>query len=167
MKIILLTGIPGGGKTTIGNQLKNHYGFYHIDLEDSQINSSSDFLQFNQNGLDPNKLMAEINRRQKNAVITWGFGPEPEINGNSVLKLQKLGAKMFWFDGDRTLFKNTWKKARPNTPEDIFDMQIRRINNQDIHTIFKPISIDPFDNATKEHRNIEEIIEDIFRKVGI
>ena len=166
MKVILITGVPGGGKTTIGNHLKNHYGFYHVDLEDSTVNSSREFIQFNQVGLDTNKLMIEINNRQKSTVITWGFGPERENDGDSVLELKRLGVKMFWFDGDRSLFKNAWKKAHPATPEDVFNMQINRINNQNIQRIYQPISIDPFDNITRDHRSIEEVVEEIFRKVG-
>jgi type IV secretory pathway ATPase VirB11/archaellum biosynthesis ATPase len=32
-KLILITGIPGTGKTTFGNFLANKYGFVHFDIE--------------------------------------------------------------------------------------------------------------------------------------
>lgn len=92
MKIILLTGIPGVGKTKIGNYLKDNYSFYHIDLEDPGINSSPEFVQFNQTNLNSDQLMQEISVHGKDAIITWGF--YPVAHDSLLLTLQNLGAKM-------------------------------------------------------------------------
>ena len=160
MKIILLTGIPGMGKTKIGNYLKDKYGFYHIDLEDSHQNSSIEFIQYSQTNLNPDQLVKEIKDKGKNAVITWGF--YPVVHDPLVLRLQELGVTMYWLDGDRDLAKEAWRRRDNSSPDELFDLQISRIDNHDIQGIFSPINIDTFDSSTKKHRDIEEIINEIF-----
>lgn len=166
MKIILLTGIPGMGKTEIGNQLKNYYGFYHVDLEEPHINSSPEFVQFNQVSLIPEQLMEKIKKRERNTVITWGF--YPAVHDPLLLKLQELGAILFWLDGDRNLAKKAWKnRNNPIADHSLFDLQISRIDSHDIQSIFSPINLDTLDKSMNKHRDIEEIVKEIFRKVGI
>ncbi|MBI4100412.1 hypothetical protein HY439_01595 [Candidatus Microgenomates bacterium] len=160
MKIILLTGVPGTGKTRIGNHLKDTHDFYHIDLEDPGINSSPEFIQFHQTSLNPDQLMQEINIHGKDAVITWGF--YPIAHDFLLLRLQHLGAKMFWLDGDRNLAKEAWRNRTARIPDELFDKQIERINNHNIKGIFKPFNINTFDEVNKAHRDIEEIIKEIF-----
>jgi shikimate kinase len=33
MKLLLLTGVPGTGKTDLGNYLAEHHAFRHVDFE--------------------------------------------------------------------------------------------------------------------------------------
>jgi gluconate kinase len=163
MKIILLTGIPGTGKTKIGNHLKDKYGFYHIDLEDPGINSSPEFAQYSQINLNPDVLMNQIKDSGKNVVITWGF--YPAVHDPLLLRLQKLGAKIFWLDGDRDLAKEAWKNRDNPIPEKLFDDQIQRIDSHDIQNIFHPINFDAFDSKTMKHKPIDKIVNELLGKL--
>jgi shikimate kinase len=161
MKIILLTGIPGMGKTKIGNHLKNNYDFYHIDIENPEKNSSSEFINFRHDNISPELLIKEIIKRNRDAVITWGF--YPVVNDYVIKRLQDLGAKMIWLDGNRDLAKKFWKQRDdPISDERLFDMQIQRINNHDIQGIFSPSNYDPFDYKKRKHKDLEIIIKDLF-----
>lgn len=160
MKIILITGIPGMGKTKIGNHLKGKYDFNHIDLEDGYINSSFGFSHHNQNTLNPDLLMQEIKNDQKSAAITWGF--YPGVHDQLLLRLQALGATMFWLDGDRLLAKEAWKNRDNPIHELLFDAQIQRIDAHNIQGIFSPVNYDTFDIEKRSYKNIENIVSDVF-----
>jgi gluconate kinase len=162
MRIIILTGIPGTGKTTIGNYLKDYYGYSHIDLENPEKNSSSEYLCYSQNNFDPDLLFKKLKKEGKDTVITWGF--YPLVHDHKLLRLQALGATLFWLDGDRELAREAWRNREEPIPDDLFDAQIEKINNHDIQGIFSPINLDTFNNEEKKHRNLEEIVKDIFEK---
>lgn len=160
MKIILLTGIPGTGKTKIGNYLKEKYNYFHIDLETPEKNSSLEFLSFSQLNLEPDLLVEEIKKGKRDAVITWGF--YPLAHDKKILRLQALGAKMFWLDGDRELALIAWRKRDEPIDDEYFYAQIERINNHDIQGIFSPINYDTFDVKKRTHKDIKDIVADIF-----
>lgn len=151
------------GKTRIGNELKNRYAFYHIDLEEPQKNSSLEFVQFNQNNLNPELLLSEIKKRDKDSVITWGF--YPGVHDPLVRKLQELGASMFWLDGDRLLAKEKWRNREVPLPDELFDRQVERIDNHNIQGIFSPKNLDTFDEIRKDYRDIDKIIKEIFGRL--
>lgn len=160
MKVLLITGIPGTGKTKIGNHLKENYGFYHIDIERPEKNSSPEFVSFRHDNLISDLLFHELRARGKDAVITWGF--YPVVNDHLILSLQELGAKMFWLDGDKELAKEWWRKGENSGPDIYFDTQIKRIDNHNIQGIFSPININTLDIQARQHRNVEEVVQEIF-----
>ena len=87
---ILITGIPGTGKTTIGNYLALAKGYEHLDIEEALKRHDTTGSEIIQNFIDS---------PSENKVITWGF--IPEIDDNGVKKFLDLGYKMIWFNGIR------------------------------------------------------------------
>lgn len=89
--LILIAGIPGTGKTTLGNFLEKNYKYVHVDMEEnhrtSEILADTDvFIQKHFSG-------------GKDIVVTWGFSPDQETI-DVVNKLHTFGFKIFWFDGN-------------------------------------------------------------------
>jgi hypothetical protein len=135
MKLLLITGIPGTGKTTIGDYLQEKYGFIHLDVEKiifSHGNNSWQFL------IDTISKAKELNL---NTVITWGFMPGQD--NNLVFELQKMGAKMIWFDGNRQAAEKAFV-ARGTVSKLDFDKQMGQINKADIIGTFNPVVLDTF-----------------------
>ncbi|MEK6955995.1 MAG: hypothetical protein AABW52_05020 [Nanoarchaeota archaeon] len=91
-KLILVSGIPGVGKTTIGNFLESKYRYKHIDMEKYHRTSVIS------KNLD--KFVAKHFKENNNIIITWGFSPDKKTI-NIVNFLNKYGFKIFWFDGNR------------------------------------------------------------------
>lgn len=156
MRILLLTGIPGTGKTKIGNHLKDHYGFIHIDIE-AQHTWPEEYKKYDKDHLG--ELMKALKAKNEDVVITWGF--IPEFDDKYIFELQKHGAIMFWFDGDRAIAKGHWKN-RDNPLDDwLFDYQVKRIDNDNIQGKFAPIPFNTFQESGK-HKDKDEIIEKLF-----
>ncbi len=133
--ILLITGIPGTGKTTIGDYLQEKYGFTHLDMENIILSLGVSYLQFLTNTISK---AIELNQ---DIVITWGF--MPGVDDNRVLHLKKMGAKLIWFDGNREAARKAFL-ARGTVSELELDKQMRRIKNTDIIEIFKPIVFNTF-----------------------
>ena len=92
-RLILITGIPGTGKTFMGNYLQTNHGFQHVNRE---AHRPPEFTE------DPR---AFIETHQGDMVATWGFRPLPDENGvndfDGVIMLRDVGFFVVWFDGDR------------------------------------------------------------------
>jgi gluconate kinase len=141
---ILITGIPGTGKTTIGNYLAEQMGYLHFDVERHGFYSINDFL------CDPNNYK----------VISWGFYPGQD--DSNIQQLINLGFQMIWFDGNRESALNEFNK-RGTVPEHLFHAQIDRIDGLDLdrfqHHVFNPFSTDG------SFMSKEEIVMKIFKIV--
>src|ERR1035437_4802526 len=91
-KQLLIVGIPGMGKTTVGNYFSKQYEFTHIDMECenniAKIYAATEF--FIKNLLDSSK----------DIVVTWGFVPN-EDQIKMVEFFRDNGFKLIWLDGDR------------------------------------------------------------------
>ncbi len=144
---ILITGIPGTGKTTIGEYLVQHHGFTHFDMEVSRGEKFDQ--QFN-----------TFNILEGNKVITWGF--MPGTHDDIVLQFKNMGYRMIWFDGDRPSARREFIK-RGTVSVDALNKQISRINKLDL-AIFNPIQINTF-NQNGKFRDKEEICEEIINAV--
>jgi adenylate kinase family enzyme len=139
MRLLLLTGIPGTGKTTMGCYLKDRYGFMHWDFEHSsnwpsqvksaQLRSPDDFVR-------SLRAFGDLH------TITWGF--MPVVSDPYIHRLKQLGAEMIWFDGNRKAAREAFNR-RGTVPENLLDLQLERINQDDIITKFNPRIVDTFD----------------------
>jgi len=148
--ILLITGIPGTGKTEIGNYLQKSCGFVHIDME--CILGLHNCWQYVEDAV------AEAKKSDKDLVITWGF--MPGVDDNRVLQLRRMGAKLIWFDGNRRAARKAFLK-RATVPEHLLDMQMKRIETTDIVAIFQPIAFDPF----KKNRDVFLAKNEIVRRL--
>jgi hypothetical protein len=84
--LLLITGIPGTGKTTYGDNFAKEFGFLHHDLEDNQT-----LNRFNAN---PAQFIGELLNEKKNEVVTWGFGPDCKRSVFLVQQLRDAGFKI-------------------------------------------------------------------------
>jgi len=134
--LLLITGIPGTGKTCYGDKFAAEFGFMHYDLEDDQT----------RNGFFPNpgKFIADAIAQNKSVVVTWGFFPDPYQTA-LVQQFRSAGFKLIWFDGDRTSALREFKK-RGTVSVEAFDAQIQRIENAKLVERLKPAVINSFDD---------------------
>lgn len=144
---LLITGIPGTGKTSIGNFLESDRGYRHLDIENV----------FKTHGAPGMKIVEEfLAEKGEDKVITWGFRTvedEPMVR-----QLQDLGYKMIWFDGNREAAKREFLK-RGDVPEALFDLQLSNINKMDIDS-FGALKVNTF-NDRGEFLSQREIADQI------
>ncbi len=137
--LLLITGIPGTGKTCYANKFAKELGFLHHDLEDQQMQTLSRF------DANPAQFIGELLNEKKNVVVTWGFGPDCERSVSLVLQLRNAGFKWIWFDGNRPAALREFQK-RATVQEVAFYLQMYRIEKSRIVERLKPTVINPFDD---------------------
>jgi len=152
-KLFLLTGIPGTGKTTYGDDLAKLFGFAHYDIEDPAtgerlISDSTSFIQ-------------ELLRHGKDTVVTWGFNPVHQPSVSAVLQLKNSGFKLIWFDGNRPAALRAFIK-RATVPEVCFYLQMYRIEVMEIINTVKPAIVNPF-NEQGQFKSAEELLQELRR----
>src|SRR5438874_1197225 len=113
---VLITGVPGTGKTTIGDYLQSQKGYAHFDIENVTASSAEEF------GFVVQSFLAKPGDKK---VITWGF--VPGASDGYVKYLQRCGYQMIWFDGNRAAARNAFLK-RCDVEEKLLDIQMARIN---------------------------------------
>lgn len=101
MPNILLSGVPGGGKTWMGNELERRFGFEHLDME------QDDFLLARKCQKGTATFLNDLAwHRVPGIVMTWGFHP---FSGLSTIKeIVAFGFIPIWFDGNRAHFFSTF-----------------------------------------------------------
>lgn len=145
--LILLTGIPGTGKTTIADYLKDNYGFEHVNIETLWNNHTfpQDFVQF-QNYID--------SIPKEKTVITWGF---PTWLVKNVEYIVQQGFKHVWLEGDRNVSFKYFMEREKNNPEmeKAYHIQVSAIDKDRVVEILNPTIYNPY---TKEGKFKEEKI---------
>lgn len=145
----LVTGVPGAGKTCLGEYLEKNHNFQHYDFE---TNIYNDFINDKENFINKIKLS------NKDMVITWGFGPDS--GGIAlVVYLRQNGFKLFWLDGNRV---GSFKAflMRGDVSLEAYYFQMYRIENSKVIDILKPIQMNPFNNDYS-FRDKEELIKEM------
>jgi len=150
--LLLLTGIPGTGKTWYGEKLASDFGFDHYDLEQQQT--------LNRFGANPAQFIADIIRRGKKAVATWGFVPD-DVQTAIVLQFRDAGFKWIWFDGNRPAALHEFRK-RGTVSEELLYAQMYRIENSRIVQRLRPIVIDTFDSEG-QFKAVSDLLKEIQR----
>ncbi len=147
---LLIAGIPGMGKTTVGDYLRDTLGYLHINLELAEI-----LQQFLQN---PDHYITGLIAQGKHIVVTWGF--IPDYNQTALVRLfRSRGFTIVWFDGDREAARRAFCK-RGDVPENLFDLQLRRITESKVIEYLNPVVINTFD-TTGKHRALGDIAAEI------
>jgi hypothetical protein len=152
---LLITGIPGTGKTTLGHHLNTSRGYTHFDLEDRETLSrltapQSSFLY---------KVISTIG----DVVVTWGF-PVNDWAVTQVVLLRANGFHLVWFDGDRSIALKIFNR-RGDVPEWLFHRQIASIESTKIIHRLQPRIVDPF-GADGEIKPLELLAEAVLSKVA-
>lgn len=136
---MLVTGIPGAGKTTFGNWLKTNLFFHHFDME-KDLRDMPDLKDKWRDGLDSGDygaFLTQVRQLSKNIVMTWGY---PEQAVHLARHGEKLGLISFWFDGDRPVSRRCWL-ARERIPLDYphdcyFDHLVGQVTPSEIVEVF-------------------------------
>ncbi len=152
-KLILITGIPGTGKTTYGSEFASQHGFVHYDLEVEET--------LNQLLSDPGRFIDGMLQGEKNVVATWGFLPN-EQQVEAVRQFQAKGFELIWFDGNRRAALREFIR-RGDVPETLFHIQMYRIEESKVIQHIAPMIIDPFDENEKL-KDAAVILREIERK---
>src|SRR5579864_4379767 len=135
--LLLITGIPGTGKTTYGDKFAKEFGFVHRDLEDEQT--------MNRFNAYPAQFIGELLNEKKSVVVTWGFGPDCERSVFLVQQLRDAGFKWIWFDGNRPAALREFQKRATVQEIDLY-VQMYRIEKSRIVDRLKPTIINSFDD---------------------
>ena len=149
--LLLITGIPGTGKTQYGDKFAKEFGFLHYDLEDQP--TCDEFVA------NPVKFIGELLNEEKNVVVTWGFGPDDEPSVSLVLQLRGAGLKWIWFDGNRPAALREFQK-RATVQEIAFYAQMYRIEKSRIVERLKPAVVNSFDNGG-QFKSTNELLAEI------
>jgi Uncharacterized conserved protein (DUF2075) len=160
--LLLITGIPGTGKTCYGNKFAREFAFVHHDLEDQQTQTLSRF------NADPAKFIEELLTQQNHVVVTWGFGPDCKRSESLVQGLRGAGFKWIWFDGNRPAALREFQKratvqGRAAAQEIDFYRQMYRIEESRIVERLKPIVINSFDDRG-QFKPTKELLAEIRAK---
>ena len=144
-KLLLLTGIPGTGKTTMGNHFHDKYGFVHINMEVPQglnlFPDASGFLQKNPGDI----------------VLSWGF--HPAGTDQITAFRDRFGFRHVWLDGPRNAALRAFIE-RGTVEEKYFHIQMENIGNSNLVARMSPVIINPFDNEGR-FRNKDDIAKEI------
>ena len=154
MRRILVTGIPGTGKTTIGRYLVQQHGFEHLDFETPA--HAEHYLSAGKRALLEKLGMPPVSQ---DMVISWGFLPETQLP--FVLALRDSGYDWIWFDGDRAAARRAFLE-RGTSSEEAFEMQMRAIDEYLDLDLLHPRTVSPFDCAGR-FRPLAHIAEDVLR----
>src|SRR6266542_508597 len=134
--VLLIGGVPGTGKTTLGGYLERSHGFHHVDVEELP-NHPGVWRSWRES---PTEFLARL--AGERIVVTWGFMPVQD--DPLIADLLRGGAVFVWFDGNRVAARRAFN-ARGDVPEYLLDVQLDRIDRADSVGRFRPTVVNPFD----------------------
>lgn len=139
-RLLLLTGVPGTGKTTMADYLRDVHGFRHLDFE-----HAATFRRFLRRGdARFRDRVEQMLAGRYDTVISWGFVPGTQLE--AVLHLRSVGFHWFWFDGNREAARAAFL-ARGDVPLELLEQQLARIDaDLDLERL-APTVVDTFDGA--------------------
>ena len=138
MHRILLSGVPGTGKTTLGEYMEARHGFYHQDMEGAKFEPVRKFEQ------DPEAFLRNLENHER-VVVSWGFGSFD--NREDIEMIKAAGYKLFWFDGDRVAsFRHFISREGANEKMELaYYSQMHMVIATRIVQHIRPILINPFE----------------------
>lgn len=133
---LLLSGIPGGGKTTIARGLATAYRFTSVPMEEYNFELANQCLA------DPARFLAGL--PSSNVVLDWGF--DPFVARPAIEAIIAAGFKPFWFDGNRAHFYTSFMRRENGSlaRERAYYMQLFTIIDTEIIDRFPWLQFDPF-----------------------
>jgi len=124
--VLLLSGIPGSGKSTFGRWLQERRGFAHVDMEADGLDAH-DLRRAWQVFLgDPSSrdFCRQLFSLPRPVALDWGF---PVTCLPLVRALQQQGIRAWWFTGDRLFARINFQTAKKSDPR-LFDRQYADIS---------------------------------------
>lgn len=149
---ILISGVPGTGKTTLGKYLAENKGFFHVNME------KSGFAQVRELKKDESEFLKKLTPHE-NVVITWGFG---FFSRPIVESLRAKGFTLFWLDGDRIASFKTFMHRDKHSARSEYEYysQLMGIIASDLVERLQPTIINPF-NKSGGLRPTAQVAEEI------
>jgi len=160
MTKILLSGVPGGGKTYTGADLQNRYGFLHVDMEEDSHRLAYECMK------DPEKFLSRL-PVQRDIVMGWGFNPFG--CRDAVGQIIAYGFTPVWFDGSRAYFFSTFMKREKGSrvKERDYYMKMAEIIQTDIYDYFPWVRFNPYDlNGNFWCDNTERLLAKVDDRTG-
>jgi hypothetical protein len=134
---ILLSGLPGGGKTRLGNLLTADHGFSHTDME-------ADSWALMEAHRNPEAFLRSF-PHDRDVVLTWGFQPLASLDVVKVLV--RGGFTPVWLDGNRAHFYASFMRRERGDPimEALYHRQLGRITQARVLEAIDWRIVDPFE----------------------
>jgi hypothetical protein len=95
MAILLLSGIPAGGKSTLGKYFAANHGFLYFDMEHPETWPQPGLHQVWERSR--HEFVVRLNQLSHRVVLDWGFRP---CCLPLVLELKSCGVRLVWFRGN-------------------------------------------------------------------
>lgn len=122
--IILISGLPGVGKSSFSRTLARKCGYSHYDMERAQTWPRPD-LHSLWDASRSNFVSALASAHAGNAVLDWGF---PPVCLPWITELKGAGVVVCWFYADEPLARKSYL-ARDPGGIDAFERQLRLIKD--------------------------------------
>ena len=122
-RIILVSGIPGTGKSSFCRYLARQYLFAHYDMEHREDWPHKELHPIWEASRP--QFVAELKQRHEATALDWGFPPHCL---GLVEELLDAGVFAVWFTGDLALARQAFI-SRGTIPEEPFDKQVQRISD--------------------------------------
>jgi adenylate kinase family enzyme len=152
---ILISGIPGTGKTFIGEYLREKKGFRHIDMESGAL--------FQELKISPENFINSQLSGKEDIVVTGGFMIS-DLAFALVKMIISKGFVFVWFDGNREVAKEAFIK-RNTVAVKLFDAKMGELaGNYSKIMALHPLLVNSFDEASK-FRKPAEIVKEIEDKL--
>jgi DNA polymerase III delta prime subunit len=156
MAKILISGIPGTGKTTVAEHLAEHFGYTHINVEAESFRARRELEE------DAQAFLGGL-ATLENVVLSWGFGPY--VDRPAVEEVIAAGFKFVWLDGNHVTSLRNFLAREQNDPhqEANYYGQMQMILATEVVEHLRPVKVDPF--SGEAFRPVEEIAAEILRVV--
>jgi hypothetical protein len=135
---ILLTGVPGTGKTTLGERLAQGWGLAHLDMEQDGFVRVVEFRRA------PARFVKEL-RVSGPGVVSWGFGPRTDLV--LVKRLVNAGYQPIWLDGNRVASLRAFlaREGSGGEMERIYYEQMAAVMGSGVVEELGAVVVNPFD----------------------
>lgn len=147
---ILITGVPGTGKTTIGDFLEMNHDFRHINME---LDEGMQLIKNSQ------QLVSILASQTEKIVITWGFPPNQNAVDRVRVIRDNMEFKLYWFDGDRRASRRAFND-RGTVSEHMLNEQLKGIREFNVVEKIDPILYCPF-KSDGEWKSKEKIVREL------
>jgi hypothetical protein len=153
-QFILLSGIPGSGKTYLGNYLKEKHGFCFFETD-------ANWDVFNRE-MRLGDVVSRWLDKHDHVCLEWGFKP---CYLPHVLSLKNQGARLFWLTCDKAIARPNYLQVhRKDDPTgEAYDKQVKRIEDAHLPT---PDFIKIETSRDGKPKSPEELAQQILSKHG-